>query len=63
MFQREKYGHIPDQAQHGKAQAVDGGDAMNACKLQCNIYNMQWNVCTCNIYSECMQYALYTRDA
>ena len=63
MLQREKYGHIPDQAQHGKAQAVDGGDAMNACKLQCNIYNMQWNVCKCNIYNECRQYAQYTSDA
>ena len=43
MFRREKYGHIPDQAQRGKAQAIDGGDAMNACKLQCdgNGY-LQW---------------------
>ena len=48
MLRREKYGHIPDQAQHGKAQAIDGGDAVvhaiyNAISTICNGMDMmQW---------------------
>ena len=46
MLQHEKYGYIQDQAQQGKAQALDGSDAVNACKLQCNIYKyaMEWDI-------------------
>ena len=59
MLRREKYWYKPAQAQHGKAQAIDGGDAVNACKLHCNIYKyaMEWNIYSkmhdiCNIYSD-----------
>ena len=56
MLQHEKYGYIPDQAQHGKAQAIDGGDAVNACKLQCNIYKYAMD----GIFTvKCMTYAIF----
>ena len=52
MFRLYMYGHIHIQAQHGKAQAIGGGDAVNACKLQCNIYKYAMMRDNATIYND-----------
>ena len=37
-FDVKSMGTYQTKLNHGKARAVDGSDAVNACKLQCDIY-------------------------
>ena len=55
MLRHEKYGHILDQAQHGKAQVINEGDAMNACKLQCNVHYIIMMPDNATIYDDAWQ--------